>query len=102
VEGKALSVSAVAAGVAAQTSYPVVINGYVCFSAADVEAARKFTNPRSADEAEGTSSVSSKNKAGPSGQSSRAVLGLNADEETRDVNRPFETGTRGTVINILV
>lgn len=42
--------SSIAAISATDTQYPQIINGYVCWSAAEVSAARRFENPRPAEE----------------------------------------------------
>lgn len=40
-----MPISAVTASVATQTIYPIMVNGYLCFSAAQVTAARNVINP---------------------------------------------------------
>lgn len=42
-----MPVSTVATGVAAQVTYPVVVNGYMCYSAAEVQAVRRGQSPDS-------------------------------------------------------
>lgn len=51
-----MAVSAVSATTATETNYPVLINGYLCYSAAEVRAARESINPRSLNDVTGAAS----------------------------------------------
>lgn len=44
-----MATSAVSSVSSTETKYPVLINGYLCYSAAEVRAARQSINPRSLD-----------------------------------------------------
>lgn len=73
-----MAISSIAAS---ETTYPVQINGYACYSAAEVLAARSFTDPHAAEKA--------------------AKAQIQTRDSTRDVNNPLKSGTRGTRLNIL-
>jgi hypothetical protein len=77
-----VSVSAISTAASSQIRYPILVNGYLCFSAADVTAARQWTDPKAND---------------PLAPHKKKGL-----EERRDVNNPLKTGTKGTIINMLV
>ena len=93
---------------ATQTNYPVLVNGYECYTAAAVQAARDFENPNAT--ASGTTTAA----AGGTGASALSAAGkrhhhrLNqaanavSNDQAAGVNQPLKTGTRGVVVNILV
>ena len=96
-----MSVSAVSSVTATQTSYPILVNGFLCFSAADVAAARDFTNPR-ADQ-----NTSALNQIGSSQQYPRTINGQQVFNDAQaaaarnftSANRPQTSGTRGTIFD---
>ncbi|KIL98606.1 hypothetical protein CCC_02056 [Paramagnetospirillum magnetotacticum MS-1] len=98
-----MSVSVTSSLVTTQTSYPVLVNGILCFSAAEVAAARNFVDLKADQQA-----VSASKQASPSSQYPRTVNGqlcfsdadAAAARNYTSVNRPQTSGGRGTVIDI--
>ncbi|WP_141400477.1 hypothetical protein [Magnetospirillum sp. 15-1] len=101
-----MSVSAVSSVTATQTSYPILVNGFLCFSAADVAAARDFTNPR-ADQNTSAQNTSALNQIGSSQQYPRTINGQQVFNDAQaaaarnftSANRPQTSGTRGTIFD---
>lgn len=48
-----MATSAISAASSTDTQYPILINGYLCYSAAEVRAARQLINPRTIDRVTG-------------------------------------------------
>lgn len=103
-----MAVSGVSAATTTETNFPVVINGYVCFSAADVKAARTSVDPQQAEKAE--EAARAEKAAAAKASEARHTRETTSDTQpsttqtadtTRDVNRPLDSGIRGTLINIL-
>lgn len=96
-----MSISAASSVATSQTSYPVLVNGILCFSAADVAAARNFVDPNADREAVSTT-------ASQSPQYPRTVNGrlcfsdadAAAARNDTSVNRPQQSGTRGRVVDV--
>lgn len=116
-----MATSAVSATSSTETQYPVLINGYLCYSAAEVRAARQMINPSSIDKLTGlparesettsqTSSTQTTTQAATVAASQDSATttrtsfldslrtytaqGTNTDEEDRRY-------ARGTLVNIL-
>ncbi|NFV80816.1 hypothetical protein [Magnetospirillum aberrantis] len=93
-----MATSAISAASSTDTQYPILINGYLCYSAAEVRAARQLINPRTIDKVTGlpvresdTQSTSTR----PSFMESLrgySAQGTSDDETTRP---------RGSLLNIL-
>jgi hypothetical protein len=110
--GDLMAVSGVTT-IVAQVTYPVVVNGYLCFSAEDVKAARKYVNPRSADERSEAAEASSATTATSSTTSAAAareadearperVASTYTENATRDSKWPRKDEERGQYIDIVV
>jgi hypothetical protein len=103
-----MSVSGVAASAAAQTLYPILVNDYLCFNAADVAKARAFINPYPTTTARSSASAvtAASSYAMAHARNARTSSGAAAPEyatyTARGVSRPLSSGARGTIVNILV
>lgn len=84
---------------ATDTTYPMMINGYVCYSAAEAQAARNFTDPRQSEKIAEAKAAGAKAAEAKRAESARTTHSPYATRD--DINRPLKSGTRGTVINIL-
>ncbi|BAE50964.1 hypothetical protein [Paramagnetospirillum magneticum] len=100
-----MSISATSSVGTTQTSYPVLVNGILCFSAADVAAARNFVDPNADREAASTtiSSVSAQSPQYPRTVNGRLCFSdadAAAARNYTSVNRPQQSGTLGRVVDI--
>jgi hypothetical protein len=94
-----MSVSIVSSLATTQTRYPILVNGILCFSAAEVAAARDFAEPT--EDQIGASSATA------SGKYPRLINGQQVFNDSEaaaarnftSANRPRNSGTRGTVFD---
>jgi len=93
-----MSTSILAVGSATQTNYPVLVNGYLCFSAAEVQDARSFVNPH---KTAGTSSAEPNYPVMVNGYLCFDSTDVRNTRNFFSMNRPLASGSRGTQVNIL-
>ena len=101
-----MSVSAIAVSSALQSLYPMMVNGYLCFNAAQAAQAREGTNPfsgasntakvPSAHAVTGNTALVHKAPVTPLTTSAYTVTGA------AHAARPLNTGARGSLVNITV
>ncbi len=98
-----MSVSGVST-ILTQSQYPLVINGYLCFSAEDVKAARKLVNPRAAEEPAQTAAATDDAAAVRQirQRQEETVTPIQGDDQARDFRWPRKEEERGQIIDILV
>lgn len=83
---------------ATETQYPVLINGFLCYSAAEVRAARQLVNPRTVDETTANSRESATTSTTASFVETLRTYtaqGTRQDEEDEDYRQ------RGSLVNIV-
>jgi hypothetical protein len=82
-----------------------IVNGYPCFSCADVDMARKNVDPASPHQSPAVQQARDPSKAAAANAADPTKPGAGASakvEPARDVNNPLSTGDRGTILNLLV
>ncbi|KAF0222625.1 MAG: hypothetical protein FD176_2592 [Rhodospirillaceae bacterium] len=98
----------VSAVVAAETVYPVMVNGYLCYSAAEVAAVRRGQSPESVKPGAGNSSSQTEDAATIQAQAQAQAKAL-AEAQARIAQltqsadalaQSLEKGGRGTVVDI--
>lgn len=93
-----MATSTISAASSTDTQYPILINGYLCYSAAEVRAARQLINPRTIDKVTGLPVRESETQPTSTRPSfmeslrSYSAQGTSDDETTRP---------RGSLLNIL-
>lgn len=118
-----MAVSSVSSS-SSSTSYPVLVNGIMCYSAAEVTAAKSFQNLHAEKAAENSagSAVSSSSPTSTSSASSTSAVSASSEAQKYPVtvngqlcfsaadvaaarnftseNKPRTSGTRGTIIDL--
>ncbi len=92
-----MSGSAVAVSAATQTVYPIMINGYLCFTAAEVATARVGTNPFKTAAATTTKAAATVHA---SAAAARTATTTTTTTTTTYAGSARKTGPRGTLVDI--
>lgn len=111
-----MAASGISATTSTETKYPTIINGYLCYSAAEVRAARQMINPRSVDKTTGlptrndAATTAASASAANSASASRAAIAERASPYADALNtytaqgatsRDDQTARRGSLLDIL-
>lgn len=89
-----MSVSAVSA-LSAQTNYPILVNGFLCYSSADVMAARNGLRPdKSTDQTSTAQSAARTDSASVTAQTRAAVLGTQTADAVGSTGQTTATDTK--------
>lgn len=111
-----MAASGISATTSTETKYPTIINGYLCYSAAEVRAARQMINPRSIDKTTGlptrndaAATAASANAANSAAASRTATTtranpyadALNTYTAQGATSRDGQTARRGSLLDIL-
>ncbi|AVM74813.1 hypothetical protein [Magnetospirillum gryphiswaldense] len=97
-----MPVSASASLTASSVTYPVMVNGYMCYSAAEVAAVRRGQSPESVkpgapnSQTDDTSAIQAQAKSLAEAQARIAQLAQSADA----LAQSLENGGRGTIVDI--
>lgn len=103
-----MAASGISATAATETKYPTIINGYLCYSAAEARAARQMINPRSVDKL--TGQPKRDDTAATAAHASRAATAARANPYADALNtytaqgatsRDDQTARRGSLLDIL-
>lgn len=107
-----MPVSSVSSSVAAQVTYPVMLNGYLCYSAAEVQAVRQGNSPDSIKPGGGERSdqVGATTSSQQTQQAEQAQQARQAQDQSRLVQNPTygqnaqvsaeDDARRGSVLDI--
>lgn len=99
-----MAVSSVSTSVASQVTYPVMVNGYLCYSAAEVQAARQGRSPDSVkpggvDQSQ-QSAVSSSNSSSSASQSQSALsASLQTYQSNGTTDQNSQDAQRGSLVD---
>ncbi len=111
-----MAASGISATASTDTKYPMMINGYLCYSAAEVRAARQMINPRSIDKTTGlpkredAATTAASAEAANTAAASRAATTARANPYANALNtytaqgatsRDDQTARRGSLLDIL-
>lgn len=112
-----MAASGISATAATETKYPTIINGYLCYSAAEARAARQMINPRSVDKLTGqpkrddtAATAAASANAATAAHASRAATAARANPYADALNtytaqgatsRDDQTARRGSLLDIL-
>lgn len=97
-----MPVSAISSLTASAVTYPVMVNGYMCYSAAEVAAVRRGQSPESVQpgatnsQTDDTSAIQAQAKSLTEAQARIAQLAQSADA----LAQSLEKGGRGTIVDI--
>ena len=98
-----MSVSAVSSS-STTTNYPILVNGILCYSAAEVTAAKSYQDLHAEKQAETStvsqSEVSQRYPVTVNGQLCFSAADVTAARNYTSENKPQTSGTRGTVIDM--
>lgn len=88
--------SAISAITSTDLQYPVLVNGFLCYSAAEVRAARQLINPATLKDDDDSGSSNAANRSASSGSSLRTYTAQGVTEDDEDSKKQ-----RGSLVNLL-
>jgi len=106
IEEDRMSVSAVSA-LSAQTNYPILVNGFLCYSSADVMAARSGSKPeKSTDSTSATQATAQTESTSVTAQARAAIAGtqtadaVGSTSQTASKDETKDPTRRGAVVDL--